>query len=158
MSGNYVLLLAAGIGFVAGLRSMTAPAAVSWAAHLGMLNLRGSPLKFMGTAAATGIFSLLAAAEFVTDLLPQTPNRTAPGPLITRVVMGALTGACLCISAGRSAAAGAVLGGIGGVIGAFAGFHARMGLVKGLNAPGAMIGIAEDLVAIGMAYAIAFRG
>ena len=38
------------IGVVAGLRAMTAPAAVSWAARLGWLNLAGTPLAFMGAA------------------------------------------------------------------------------------------------------------
>ena len=37
---NYLFVLAIGIGIVAGLRAMTAPAAVSWAATVGWLNLR----------------------------------------------------------------------------------------------------------------------
>ena len=78
---SYVLILAAGIGFVAGLRSLTAPAAVSWAAHLGWLDLQGSPLAFMGSMAAVAIFSILALAELVADKLPTTPNRTTPGPV-----------------------------------------------------------------------------
>jgi uncharacterized membrane protein len=154
----YVFALAAGIGFVAGLRSMTAPAAVSWGAYLGRLPLRGSALGFMGAAAAVGIFSLLAVAEFVVDLLPQAPNRTEPASLLVRFVTGGLTGACLCVPTGHSLLAGAALGGAGGVIGAFAGLHARLELVKGSKKPGAMIGIAEDLVAIGLACAIVFRG
>jgi uncharacterized membrane protein len=43
-----IYLLALLIGVVAGLRTMTAPAAVSWAAHLGGLPLQGTPLAFMG--------------------------------------------------------------------------------------------------------------
>jgi uncharacterized membrane protein len=68
---SYILILAAGIGFVAGLRSLTAPAAVSWAAHLGWLDLQGSPLAFMGSTAAVAIFSMLALAELVADKLPR---------------------------------------------------------------------------------------
>lgn len=37
------------IGVAAGLRSMTAPAVVSWAAQLGWLHLEGSGLAFWGT-------------------------------------------------------------------------------------------------------------
>ena len=44
---NYVFVLALGIGIVAGLRSLTAPAVVAWAAHLGWLNLHGTSLAFM---------------------------------------------------------------------------------------------------------------
>jgi len=146
--------LAAGIGFVAGLRSLTAPAAVSWAAHLGWLNLEGSPLAFMGSTAAVAIFSILALAEYVADLLPQTPSRTKPGPLAARLVMGGLAGACLTVSAGSSLLAGAALGGLGGLIGAFAGYEARRRLVRGLKVKDAVVAILEDLVAIGLACLI----
>lgn len=152
MNPNLVLALAVGIGIVAGLRSLTAPAAVSWAAHLGWLDLHGSPLAFMGSAVTVAILSLLAVGEFVADLLPKTPSRTAPGPLVARVLMGGLCGASLCVSAGRSLLAGAVLGGLGGVIGAFGGYQARKRLVNGLKVKDAFVAIPEDLVAIGLAY------
>ena len=151
---SYVLILAAGIGFVAGLRSLTAPAAVSWAAHLGWLDLQGSPLAFMGSMAAVAIFSILALAELVADKLPTTPNRTTPGPLMARIVMGGLAGACLSVSAGRLFVAGMVLGGIGGVIGAFVGYEVRRRLAHGPKLKDAIIAILEDLIAIGLALLI----
>ena len=113
---NYVFVLAFGIGIVAGLRSLTAPAAVAWAAHLGWLNLHGSPLAFMGSTEAIGIFSLFAIGELVADKLPNTPKRTAIVPLLARIVLGGLCGACLCAAAGKSLLAGALLGGTGSVI------------------------------------------
>ncbi len=158
MTSNYVLALAFGIGIVAGLRSLTAPAVVSWAAYLGWLNLQGSPLAFMGSIAAVAIFSLLALVEYVADLMPKTPNRTTPVPLIARILMGSLSGACLCASAGQSLLAGAVLGGIGGVIGAFAGYQARTRLVNGLKVKDIFIAIPEDLVAIGLGYFLVSLG
>ncbi len=154
MNTDSVLALAVGIGIVAGLRSLTAPAAVSWAAHLGWLDLGGSPLAFIGSTPAVVILSLLAAGEYVADLLPKTPRRTMPAPLIARIVMGGLSGAALCVSASQSLLAGAVLGGIGGVIGAFAGYEARRRLVNGLKVKDAVIAIPEDLVAIALAYFI----
>jgi len=149
---NQTYLLAIGIGFVAGLRSLTAPAAVSWAARLGWLNLHGSPLAFMGSAVTVAIFSLLAALEYVSDLLPRTPNRTKPGPLITRIITGGLSAGCLAISAGESLLVAAALGGIGAVIGTFAGYEARRRLVSGLKVKDVFVAIPEDLVAIGLAY------
>src|SRR5207248_2235691 len=86
-----VFVLALGIGVVAGLRSFTAPALVSWAAHLGWLKLDGSPLAFMGSTAAVAVFSLLAVVEYVGDVLPKTPGRTTPGPLVARIVTGGLS-------------------------------------------------------------------
>ena len=80
---NYVFVLALGIGIVAGLRSLTAPAVVAWGAHLGWLNLHGSPLAFMGSTTAVAVFSLLAIGELIADKLPMTPKRTAPAPLIS---------------------------------------------------------------------------
>jgi uncharacterized membrane protein len=147
-------LLALGIGFVAGLRTFTAPAAISWAACLGTLTLHGTPLSFMGSKAAVAIFSLLALAEYVGDLLPKTPSRTAPGPLIARIISGGLCGACLFIGGGHSGLPGAVLGGIGAVIGAYAGYHARRKIVETLKVKDAMIAIPEDWVAIGLAWLI----
>jgi uncharacterized membrane protein len=152
MSQTY--LVAIGIGFVAGLRSLTAPAAVSWAAFLGWLNLQGSPLAFMGSGVAVAIFSLLAALEYVADLLPRTPNRTKPGPLIARIITGGLSGGCLAVSAGESLSMAVVLGGLGAVIGAFAGYEARRRLVSGLKVKDILVAIPEDLVAIVFAYLV----
>ena len=136
---------------------MTAPAAVSWAACLGWINLHGSPLQWMGSRIAVAIFSVAAVAELVADKLPKTPNRTAPGPLIGRIVLGGLAGACLAISMSGSWLTGAVLGGIGAVIGAFAGYEARRRLVRGLGAKDAVVAVVEDLVAIGLAYMVVTR-
>lgn len=151
MSSGFALALAFGIGFVAGLRSLTAPAVTSWAAHIGRLNLIGTPLAFMASKWAAGIFTLLAIAELVADQLPKTPARTTAGPLGARLIMGLLTGACLGVSGGASLAAGAVLGALGAVAGAFAGYHARVGLVRGIHVPDFVIAIPEDLVAIALA-------
>jgi uncharacterized membrane protein len=150
MTAGHVFIFALGIGLVAGLRTFTAPATVSWAAYLGWLNLRGTVLVFMGSVVAVSLFSLLAITEYVLDLLPKTGARTAPGPLLARIVSGGLSGACLCVSARQPLLAGALLGGIGAVIGAFAGYQARTRLVSNLKVKDAMIAIPEDLVAIGL--------
>src|SRR5215831_17761718 len=151
MGAGLVFVLAAGIGFVAGLRSMTAPTVVAWAAHLGWLKLEGTPLAFMGSIAAVVIFTVLAILEYVADKLPKTPNRTSPGPLIARVVTGGLSGACVCLSAQQSLIAGAALGGISGIIGAFSGYQVRKRLVESLKVQDVAIALPEDLVAIGLA-------
>jgi uncharacterized membrane protein len=152
MNAKYVFAPAVGIGIVAGLRSLTAPAVVSWAARLGWLNLQGSPLAFMGSTVAVAVLSLLAIVEYVVNLLPKTPSRTKPLPLTARILMGGLSGACLFASADRSLLAGAVSGGLGGVIGAFTGYEARKRLVNGLRVKDATIAKLEDLIAIGFAF------
>jgi uncharacterized membrane protein len=154
---NYVLVLAFGIGIVAGLRSLTAPALVAWAAHLGWLNLHGSPLAFMGSKAAVAIFSLLAISELVADKLPKTSKRTAPAPLLARVITGGLCGASLCAAAGKSLLFGALLGGISAVVGAFTGYDIRRRLVNNLNIKDFFVAICEDLVAIALACFLVSR-
>ena len=108
MQSSLVYLLAFGIGIVTGLRSLTGPALVCWAAHLGWINLEGTRLVFMESPLATYGFSALALGELVADKLPFIPSRTSPGPLFGRVVLGALSGATLCAAAGQSVAAGAI--------------------------------------------------
>ena len=149
---NYTFEFAFGIGFAVGLRAFTPPAIVAWAAHLRWLNLNNSLLAFMGSTIAVVIFSLLAVFELIGDLRPQTPKRTAPVPLVARILMGGLCGACLCVTSHQSLIVGAILGGIGGLIGAFAGYETRRRLVAALNIKDTFIALLEDLVTIGLAY------
>jgi uncharacterized membrane protein len=149
-SGFVVLLLALGIGLVAGLRSLTAPAVVAWAAHIGWINLHGSPLAFMGSVWAVGVFTVLALFELVADQLPNTPSRTAPVGLSARIVTGGLSGACLAVAGGTTPWLGALAGAVGGIAGAFGGYQARVGLVRALRVPDFAIAVPEDLVAVGL--------
>ena len=148
---NYIFAFAIGIGFTAGLRSLTPPAVVAWAAHIGWLNLQNSPLAFMGSIIAVIIFSLLALFELFVDLQPSTQKRTAPVPLIARILTGALCGACLCAASTQALIIGAILGAIGGIIGAFVGYETRKKLVAALNIKDIFIALLEDLVTIGLA-------
>jgi uncharacterized membrane protein len=157
MNSGLGLFLVFCIGVVAGLRSMTAPAVVAWAAYLGWINLHGSPLEFMGSVWAVGIFTLMAVGELLADKLPRTPSRTAPIGLGARVVTGALSGACLAIAGDASLWLGALFGAVGGIAGVFGGYRARVGLVRALHVPDFAIAIPEDLIAIGLGFFLASR-
>lgn len=157
MTADFVLFAAFGIGVVAGLRSLTAPAAVSWAAYLGWLNLQGSSLAFMGSIVTVVLSSLLALGELGADLSPRIPRRTALGPLVGRLLMGGLCGACLCASAGQSLSIGALLGAAGGLLGAFAGYEIRKRLVAGWNIRDVFVALTEDAIAIGLACFLVTR-
>jgi uncharacterized membrane protein len=157
MASSQVLLLAFGIGIIAGLRSLTAPAVVAWAAHRGWPNLHGTTLSFMGSTAAVAIFTILAAVELVADQLPSTPARTKAPGLIARIILGGLSGAAVALVGGQSFAVGGVLGAVGGVAGAFAGYQARTGLVRALKVPDFVIAVLEDLVAVAGALFIVTR-
>jgi uncharacterized membrane protein len=157
MNATPVMFFAFGIGVVAGLRTFTAPAAVAWAGHLGLLSLGESSLAFLGATWATVVFSILAILELAGDLMPKIPKRTAPGPLAARLLSGALCGAALCASAKQSPLIGTVLGAAGALMGAFAGYELRKRLTAGLKVKDLFIAIPEDLVAIGFAAFLVTR-
>lgn len=147
-----VLLLALSIGVVAGLRAMTAPAAVSWAARLGRLDLGGTGLAFLGYAFTPWILTLLALVELVTDQLPSTASRTVPMQFGARIVTGGLSGAA--IGAGNGALmAGSIAGIVGAVIGTLGGHAMRAWLAAsfGSDRPAAFI---EDAIALGAALLV----
>ena len=145
-------LLALLIGIVAGLRTMTASAAISWAAYLGWLHLDGTWLAFLGYFWTPWILTVLALVELVADQLPSTPSRTVPIQFGARMVTGAISGAAICAAAGMLVAGG-VAGVMGAVIGTFGGRAARakMATAFGRDVPAALI---EDVVAIVAAIVI----
>ncbi|MFL6590266.1 MAG: DUF4126 family protein [Chthoniobacterales bacterium] len=146
---NSYLLAAVVIGFVAGLRSMTAPAAIAWAARLGAIDLAGTPLHFMASPLFLALFSFLAVGELIADKLPFIPKRTAAAPLVFRIISGALCGACL--SAHYSLSVGAVAGALAAIAGAFAGYYTRRNLVTRFGVRDLLVALSEDVLAIGLA-------
>ena len=143
-----LLVVALLIGIVAGLRAMTAPAVVSWAASLGVLPLIGTPLAFLGWRFTPWIVSLLAIGELVTDQLPGTPSRKVPLQFGTRIVTGGLCGAAVGMGGGLWVAA-MVAGALGAVLGTYGGAAARAAMARrfGRDLPAALL---EDAAAIGL--------
>jgi uncharacterized membrane protein len=147
-----VSLLALFIGAVAGLRAMTAPAIVTWAAALGWLNLTGTWLAFLGTGWAVLILTIFAFLELVTDKLPNTPSRKVPQQFATRILTGAIAGAAIGTPYGYWIA-GLVSGILGAVVGTYGGAAARAKLagIFGKDLPAALI---EDATAVIVALLI----
>ncbi len=141
-----ILILALAIGVVAGLRAMTAPAAVAWAAQSGAIMLDGSWLAWLGYRFTPWILTLLAVGELISDKLPTTPSRKVPVQFGTRIAMGALSGGAVAAPAGW-VLAGVVAGMIGAIVGTLGGAAARGALARriGRDTPAAVI---EDIVAI----------
>jgi|CZKL01.1.fsa_nt_gi uncharacterized membrane protein len=137
------------LGFVAGLRSMTAPAAASWGAWLGILPVQNTPLAFMGYRYTHLIFTVLAVGELIADKLPFTPSRKAPPPFIARIVSGALTGATVG-AVEHSLIVGLILGALGAVAGTLGGAFVRGRLAAAFKRdfPAALL---EDIVTVALA-------
>jgi uncharacterized membrane protein len=147
-----IYLLAVAIGAVAGLRAMTAPAAVSLAAWAGWFSLDGTPLAFLASPWAAGVLTLLALVELFGDTRPSTPSRKVPIQFGARLVTGALAGAAIGAHE-TMLVPGLVAGIVGAVIGTYVGAALRSALAKGFgrDLPAALI---EDVIAIGGAYLI----
>jgi uncharacterized membrane protein len=141
-----IYLLAFLIGIIAGLRAMTAPAAVSWGAYLGFLGLTGTWLSFLGSIWSVVVLTIFAVGELITDQLPHTPSRKVPMQFGTRIVAGALAGAAIGAGFGQwqaaivAGAAGAIVGTVGG-----AAFRSKLAAAFGRDTPAALI---EDAIAI----------
>jgi uncharacterized membrane protein len=143
-----VLFLCFLIGCVTGLRSLTAPAAVCWGAHLGWLHFAGTRLAFLQHRTTLIIFTLLALVELIADKLPNTPARTAPLGLTARVLVGGFCGAALSLSAGGGVVVAAIVGVLGALAGTFGGYNIRHALVAKAHLPDFAVALAEDAVAI----------
>ncbi|CAX27034.1 MAG: hypothetical protein MIN69_08605 [Methylorubrum extorquens] len=139
--------VSAGIGLLAGLRTMSACAALSWAAAHGRTRSAAIPAGPVARTVAT----TAAFAEMAGDKMPFAPDRRIPPSFAVRLAIGAVGG---WMFAGRHASpeAGALAGVAGAVAGTLLGRAARG---PGTGAPfGLARGLAEDLVAAGLAAAL----
>ena len=139
-----------GLGAVAGMRTMAAPALLShYLHHHPSKRIRGTNLHFIQTGKAATIFKILAAGELIGDKLPFTPNRTEPGGLIGRGVAGALVGAALASTQGKKYyAAGAGIGMLSALVSTYVFYLLRKKLTDNTLLPGAYWGVMEDVLAV----------
>ena len=147
MTHFLVLLLALLIGVVAGLRSLTAPAAVAWAAMLDWINLDGTWAEWVGHPITVAVLTVLAVGELITDKLPKTPSRKSPMGFGARLVMGAFAGAVIGTAWGYTFG-GLGAGLIGAVLGTLGGAEARRRLVAADGGHDLPIALVEDAVAV----------
>jgi uncharacterized membrane protein len=149
-------ILAFLIGIAAGLRSMTAPAAVSWAVRFGWLHVENSPLAFLGFAVTRYIVSALAIGELIADKLPKTPSRKSPTGFIARIVSGAVCGAAIGATS-QKLIGGALAGVLGAITGTLGGYEVRTRLVRAAGGKDLPIALLEDAVAICGSFLILSR-
>jgi uncharacterized membrane protein len=138
-----------GLGAVAGLRSMAAPAIASQIlANHPSSELADSPLRFLQSPLTATISKLLTVGEMAGDKMPGIPNRIAPPALIGRVASGALVGAAFCKAKRSNVLAGVVLGSLAAVAGSYGGYYLRKGLGKWSGIADPIVGVLEDALVV----------
>ncbi len=140
------------IGVVAGMRTMTAPTAVSFAAHAGWLSLGGTWLAFFGYRLTPWVLLVLALGELIVDLLPRTPSRKVPAQFVARLVSGAVCGAAVATATGEGTQ-GLAAGVLGALLGTFGGAALREKLASALKQDGPAA-VLEDALAVGAALLV----
>lgn len=154
MTHFLVLLLALLIGVVAGLRAVTAPAVVAWAALLDWINLAGTWASWVAHPVTVTIFTVFAVGELVADKLPMTPSRTAAASFIARILLGAFAGAVIGTAWGYTWG-GLGAGITGAVLGTLGGYAARTRLVGAAGRHDLPVALVEDAVAVLGGFAVA---
>ncbi len=139
------------LGVSTGLRSFTPLAVTAWFARLGKLPVTGTWAYWIRHPAAVGLFTAAALGEYIADKLPSTPNRTAPLPLIGRLVLGGLVGAIVAAAFRRPAVNGIVMGAIGALAGTYGGFYTRQALTHGAALADLPVAITGDSAAVALA-------
>lgn len=148
------LLTAAGIGALAGMRSLAAPALLSRElAHGRMGAGRGAAARFFSAPVTSRTLGLLAAGEMAADKARWIPARIDPVPLAGRAALGALGGAFIASRRGGSGLTAAILGGATAVGVAAAMYTLRRLARRRLPFPDAALGLVED----GLVFALGAR-
>ena len=151
-----VLICCLGIGIVAGLRSMTAPAAVSLAAYVGWLSVANGPFWFVASVPVVVLLTAWALFELVIDKTSKIGNRTGVVGLVFRIATSSLSGAVISSAAGAGPVMGMILGLIGGMIGTLGGYHLRKACIRNSSFGDLPVALAEDVVAISLASACVY--
>jgi len=149
-------LRALGMGTVAGMRAVVAPALLSHflvKSPAGELNF--SRLHYLQLPKVALGLKLAAGAELVGDKLPNTPDRTIAPQLSFRVLSGAVVGATLALANKQSTITGALIGGAAAAAASFLFYFLRKELVNTTGLPDASIAVLEDTLAVAGGYFIA---
>ncbi|MDQ2833473.1 MAG: DUF4126 family protein [Acidobacteriota bacterium] len=139
------------LGLATGLRTFTPMAVLCWFAYGGYLPVAGTWAGWTAKLTVAILFTVLAVGELIGDKFPRTPNRTAPGPLAARLLLGGLVSAIVATALQGSGVEAVILGLAGVLIGAFAGYLIRREIVVQRGNKDWPVAVIEDISAIAFA-------
>jgi uncharacterized membrane protein len=148
------LVHVAALGTVAGMRSQLPLALLCLAAHQRGSDEQNVP-EILTSPKTTALLLASATGEIVVDKLPFTPSRLMPGSLVVRAGIGCIAGALLSRRTTLNPVRGAVIGAVGALVGSYAGYEVRAGLVARTGLPDPLVAVMEDVVALAIgSYAV----
>lgn len=152
-SHKEVYAQAIGLGAVAGLRALMAPALLSYKATM-QAKKTDSRRNYLSSPKVSALLGALAVGELIGDKLPGTPPRTAPVGLAARAASGAFVGGNLCAAKRKPIVVGAALGAAAAIAAAYVGMNTRLAFGRQLGVPDAVVGAIEDALAVGGGLAV----
>lgn len=136
-----------GLGVVAGMRSMSAPAIAShYLTKDPSAALENTHLAFLQSPQVAEVLKWLAAGEMVGDKVPGVPDRITTPSLFARGLFGALVGAALFKANQGNRFAGALLGSAAAV--AYGSFYLRKELKHRSGIADPILGVLEDVLVL----------
>ncbi len=138
------VLTAAGLGVVAGMRSVSAPAFLSQRLVRDSGVAGGRLDRALSSKAGAWTLAVLALGELVGDKLPKTPARIAPPALAMRLLSGAVVGAAVARRDKRPVLGPVLVGAAASLASTFAFYALRKFATQRLRVPNVVAGLLED--------------
>ena len=138
------LVRAGMVGAVCGMRTFTGPA---------ILAAQGG----WGDGAAARLLPAVGVGELVADKLPVMPARSDAPLFAGRVLSGAVCGAAIAGLAGRATLRSALAGGLAAAAAVVPTERLRAAVGRRTGTPDPLLGVAEDVVAVGVLLAVTHR-
>ncbi|WP_434346642.1 DUF1990 family protein [Myxococcus virescens] len=145
-------LRALGLGVLAGMRSMSAPALASRWLTKTQPDSEDRLARTLAHPWTPRVLGLLAVGELVADKLPMAPPRIAAVPLTGRMLSGALAAASVTTERQRGVRlAAAALGALAALASSWAFYSLRRTATKKLGVPDVAVALTEDALLAGLA-------
>lgn len=140
------LALAAGAGFITGMRSMTLPAFLS--RRLSSKSDKGAVTRQLTRPGSATLLSVLAAGEKMADKTSFIPDRTDALSLAGRAAIGGLCGAAVAESRNASPYSAALIGSLTAVGSTFLSYTLRKTAGARTGLPDPVLGTVEDALVL----------
>ena len=136
------------LGAVSGMRSMMAPAVISWSARRSGLDLESTPFSAFKGPGIGRTAVAMAVGELLADKTPFVPDRTDSTALLARAVAGGAAGAAVFKARRKSMLVGALVGAAAAVGAAYGTYYLRKGAARYFNVSDRVVALVEDGIAL----------